>query len=455
MEMSEKKDKLGEDRVHLVDRYLMAKLDPEAEPPSAEEFKALGIDKKALDQMLGDKFKELSARQARINELLSRVKDSTPEKDEIYNEIVRENETLLEGLREIIGVLASREAGPTPGPLGKSRRPVDLFKGQPIERPIKMWVESHFTGTVLAAHTQPVEQWHYVQSISGFSLETKHGKAIIRNVGTVDALRNILDKLGPEALQYELAALCQIEEKERKKHGNLPEYNELTPTKISASDLLRAMGRKPDGGTFWRETQMRPWRSLVAASAIKYLDIVPTHKGKAKLRIGSVLNILNEELEATLPFDDIEPKEDEVISLIVMPGQAAWDMIRSGLAWCHPKLLKYHPIRHKYEIAIGFYLLQLQAVRRNKEGQDYVSLGTVERESGVEKFDGLDRRRLPRVEKALQKLAADGIIGGEDGRAIIEIDPQIKAGKLSMADSIRAKRLRLAVSEDLPALSGE
>lgn len=340
----------------------------------------------------------------------------------------------------------------------RRQRPADLANLLPISHPIRLWTQSHLTGIMLDVHaSKDPSEWTYHDGINGFYLETRHGRAIIHNVQNANALKMILDKLGPEALQYEIAALCQIEEKERRKHGELPSFENVTPTKLGVSDLLRSMGKRPDGNTFSREQQMKPRNYIQTASMINYFDIKPTYKGSVKMNVGPMLVVLNTGVEKKLPFEGI-PSGDEVISITVMPGEMAWKMIKDGLSWCHPKLLEYHPNRNKYEIAIGFYLLQLQVNRRKKDAQEYVSLGTIERESGACKWDSDNEyRRMQRIEKALHRLVSDKVIGGVDGKAVIETDSKekgsaAKGARLKVADELRSQRLKLLPGEAIPAL---
>lgn len=336
--------------------------------------------------------------------------------------------------------------------LGQRRqRPADLATLLPIDRPIRLWTQTHFTSLLLDVHGSTAQDWTYHAGLEGYYLQTAHGRALVEGTKTLEALQAILDTLGAEALQCELAALCHIEEQERRKHGKLPKFDDITPITVGASQLLKSMGREPDGNTFSRRQQLKARKYLKAAARIEYMDITPTEKGKRKLQVGPVVSVVGTSTDIALPFDDLPPA-DEIISLKILPGETAWEMIRSGVSWCHPQLLKYHPEREKYEIAIGFYLLQIQANRRNKLGQDYISISSIDAGSGVNRFDTRDRRRLPRIEKALHKLAADGVIGGIEGKAVIESDPAVNETKLKVADALRSKRLRLLVSKDLPAL---
>lgn len=296
--------------------------------------------------------------------------------------------------------------------LARKKRPVDAAKLLPIDKNILLWTQTNLTGMVLDVTTSDMNSWTHIPKMNGYVLETNYGKALLENVGPLDNLRKILDMLGPEGLQYTLATLAHIEDHIRRKYGTPPESrNELTPIKIVVSDLLRTMGRQPSGNTFHRDQQLKPRRFLKAQSMVEYVDIKPTQKNKTVVQIGPLINMLGTEFETCLPFEDITDA-GEVVSITVLPGEAVYEHMRKGIRWCHPQLVKYHPSRQKYEIAIGFYLGQLSVNRRNKPEQEYVALGSIERGSGVDCFDKNISRRLIRIEETLNRLAEDGIIPG-------------------------------------------
>jgi hypothetical protein len=214
------------------------------------------------------------------------------------------------------------------------------------------------------------------------------------------------------------------------------------------------MDKASTGNTYSRAQQTKPREFLIAQSLVHYVDIKPTSAGNARLNVGPVINILDTEIETPLPFDDI-PKTGEVVSIAVLPGKAAYDLIRKGISWCHPKLCQYHPHNQKYAIQIGFYLQQLALIRRNKEGQKWVSFGQIERGSGVNKYDEKNvSRRLHHIEEALDQLAKDSIIPAQkdpktgQSRAIIEAGP--RKLKPNTLEGMRDRKVRIATDEALP-----
>lgn len=330
-------------------------------------------------------------------------------------------------------------------------RPTDAAKLLPLDKNLQLWTQTHLTSMVLDVTTSKAEDWLHIPKMNGYALDTQHGTALLENIGTMDNLRRILDMLGPEGLQYTLATLAHIGDVTQRKYGSLPEsITGINPIKIVVTDLLRTMGRKPDGNTFSREQQLRPRHFLKAQSMVDYADIQPTKSGRSKLGIGPLIHVLNTELETTLPFDDM-PDPGEVVSIIVMPGEAVFQLMRKGIRWCHPQLLRYHPLKRKYEIAIGFYVQQLAVNRRNKPGQEYVAIGSIDRGSGVESQDRNVSRRLMRIEEALNRLAEDGVIPGAPtpggSHKAIFLDETTIADPIERA---RARKVKVVDSEALP-----
>ena len=365
---------------------------------------------------------------------------------QLRNKIREDIHKLVTGIRE-------RVEGKDTATFRRRTRPEDAANILPLEKSIRLWTQTHLTGLVLDVTTSTPDAWKHIPKMNGYALETAHGKALIENIGTWENLRKILDMLGPEGLQYTLASLAHIEDVTRRKFGGLPDaITGVTPVRIACTDLLRSMGRKPDGNTYSREQQLRPRRFLKAQSMVEYLDIEPTKNGRTKMRIGPLINILNTEVEATLPFEDI-PDDGEVVSVLVMPGEAVYQLMRKGIRWCHPQLLKYDS-KLKYEIAIGFYLGQLATNRRNKLDQEYVAIGSIERGSGVESYDKANvRRRLSRIIDALNRLAQDGVIPGQldsAGKITAIFQTPQSSQKLDAVESKRAMKVKVVHPDALP-----
>lgn len=339
---------------------------------------------------------------------------------------------------------------------GKSlqrKRPADAVKLLPVLQDLHLPTQKNLTGIMQYVTTSKPDDWE--PHMNAYILKTPYGKALMENIGTIEQLGRILDKLGPEGFQFTLATLHHIAGVLQRKHGgNLPEWDKLNPIRIICTDLLRTMGKAPTGNTYSRTQQMKPREFLIAQSLVHYVDIKPTNERNAKLNVGPVINILDTEIETPLPLDDI-PNTGEVISIAILPGKAAYDLIRKGISWCSPKLLHYHPHNQKYAIQIGFYLEQLSLVRRNKAGQEWVSLGTIERGSGVNKYDEKNvSRRLDHIKEALDQLAKDSIIPAQkdpktgQSRAILKEGTQkLKPNTL---EGKRDRQVKIATDKALP-----
>lgn len=341
--------------------------------------------------------------------------------------------TLTDLLR---GMSASDEIKPA-----RRIRPIGAAKLQPLDKNLQLWTNTNLTKMVLDVTTSPAESWKPFEKRNGFTLETDSGMAILENVGTFDNLKKILDMLGPEGLQYTLATLGHIEDLIKRTYGKPPESrDDLKPIRIVVNDLLRSMDKKPDGNTFSRTQQLRPRHFLKAQNLVEYADIKSTTSGKARIPIGPLINYLDAELETRLPFDDI-PNDGEVLSITVLPGRAVYEHIRKGVRWCHPQLLKYES-GLKYEITIGLYMQQLALTRRNKQDQEYVAIGSIERGSGVVSFGkSSPRRRVDRIIKALNRLAQDGVIPGETDPTTKEVKAIFQQADNAMQyDAIESKR---------------
>lgn len=343
------------------------------------------------------------------------------------------------------------------GAQGRRSSSKGLAKLQPITQPVTFTTQTHLTGMMLDAASSKTSDWIYHSSIESYALKTKHGMAIIKvSENAFDELKWVLERFGPAGLQFTVAALHHITDAQKSKHGCIPKWEDVTPTRLGCSDLLRSMGKytgKYSG--FTREQQLKASLVLCAADRFKWVDIKPTHDGKARVDYGPLVNVLNTELLLKLPFDDLPDKTDEVLSVDVMPGKAVWEDIRKhGLGWFHPMLLKYDAKDEKFEIMIGFYIGQQMINKRNKANQNYLSLETIERESGVISFDSNERRRLPRIEKALNRLARDGVIPGRtngEGAVVAMIDNP-DAGKTKKLKAADARRRQLVRIKPIPEL---
>lgn len=339
-------------------------------------------------------------------------------------------------------------------PKKRRKRPPELAQILPIDGRVTWPAQTHLSGMMLDVASSKADSWKYHSIIDGFALETKHGKALVTNT-PFEVLNKLLD-LGPAVLQYTVAALHHITTTQKRKHGNsLPAWEELTPTRLGCSELLRSMGKNPGKYSgFTRKEQWKAGQMLDAADRLQYMDIKPTHDSQGKINYGPLVNVLNTEMALTLPFDD-GPDRGEVLAVDVMPGKAIWeDICKHGLNWFHPQLLRYDAKDEKFEILIGFYLGQQQINKRNKPNQNYISLETIERESGIVGCDSNPRRRTLRIEKALNRLARDGVIPArahENGQleAMIGNPKADKAKKLSAAD---ARRAQIVWIKDPPTL---
>lgn len=333
--------------------------------------------------------------------------------------------------------------------------PSDAVKLQPFNENLPLWNQHNLSKLVLGVATSNPNTWTHVPKKNGFLLKKEDsGIAILENIGAFDNLKKILKLLGPEGLQYTLAILAHIEETIRRTYSNPPEsITGINPMRIVVSDLLRTMGKKPDGNTFKREKQFRTRNFLKAQSMVEYFDIKPTKTGKPTMRIGPLITINSTEIESNLPFEDI-PESGEVVSIIVTPGPVVYELMRKGIRWCHPRLLEYHPNNQKYEIAMGFYIRQLAANKRGKQDQDYVTIRAIERGSGVGSFDSNPRRRMAKIVRALNRLAEDGLIPGEYNAKIDKYQAVLTQSKnnsrLDSVESTRETMARVVAKESLP-----
>ncbi|MHB9134557.1 MAG: hypothetical protein ACYDBB_26080 [Armatimonadota bacterium] len=339
-----------------------------------------------------------------------------------------------------------------------SRRTLAGFDTVPaIVSPIRFPSHSHINGTLLKTFFSKSEEWQLSEHIGAYYLDTPDGRAIAENVNTLPVLQLVLSLTGAEGLQYTCGAIAAFIGAQREKNGNkLPEYKQCTPVTLHVPQLLRAMGKKSQGkhGGYSREEQLKARKYLRAAGVFSFADITPTRRGAAKIDVGPVIAILNTEAEVRLPLDDESERTDEVISITFMLGQRFYEMVRTGIYWVPPQLLRYHSNNDKYAIVIGFYLANLLMVRRNKDQQDdTVSLGSIEKHARIESFDKRPTVRLAKLEEALHKLVADNVIVGKDGRAVIDDAPN--AGGKSTAEAMRDRRLHLiAPPAMLQAMSG-
>lgn len=317
--------------------------------------------------------------------------------------------------------------------------------------PVRLPTQHHLNRMVSTAFLSKIEQWKYSEHLQAFYIETgRHGRVVAEYVTHFDALRLLCDRLGAEGLQYTYAAVSAYSEYIKRALGEFPKtYEDLKPLTVSAAELLRVMGRRPQGakGGYSRQEQMTLRKFLKAAAALDFQSIRPTHDGKAAFDAGPILAILHTRTQGRLRFNDEEHEQDEPVEITFILGKGFYELLRAGAHWLPKKLLAYHPINDKYAIAIGLYLCDMLAVRRNKKGQESVALGTIEREAHIDQFDSSERRRLPKIEVALHKLAQDGVIGGgvnpDTGKTEAVITPPEGSKRLSSIEAIRVSRLRL------------
>lgn len=334
-------------------------------------------------------------------------------------------------------------------------RPPDAIKLQPLLDNLSLTTQSHLINTVKDTLTAGPSAWERKKTgrFDGYTLRTKNGTALLEGITDFPSLKKFVELLGVECLQTTLATAEILKTHIRRTYPTLPQtVTDIKPILVTVSDLLRAMGKRPRGNSYSTDQQLRARRHLKAQSWIDYADVKPTKAGKAKLGYGPFVNVVKTEIEPQLPYDDL-PDPREVVSIIVLPGDAILQSLKINTPWLHPKLLQYDPKKRTPEILIGLYVCTLQLNRRNKQGQEYVAIGSIEREIGLP--DKNPRRLMTRIHNALDRLAADGLIPGETDTstgnvtAIYEA-PKAQARKLDSLEAARAKRVKILHNAELP-----
>ena len=147
--------------------------------------------------------------------------------------------------------------------------------------------------------------WTPKPEIFGYALERTHGTAIVEKVNE-EGMERIAALFGPAGIQVVFGVLESIEDEVRRRNnGKLAPFEELTSYRITCADVLRSLNVKPEGNGYKLRQQMQVRELLDAAARVKFLDVRRTGK-RAKMRIGSLINIEDTEREAELPFDPAE-----------------------------------------------------------------------------------------------------------------------------------------------------
>ena len=222
-------------------------------------------------------------------------------------------------------------------------------------------------------------------------------------------------------------------------HGKLPEFAEIGPLTVKVTDILRAIGRKPQGknGGYSRCEQDRACRILCTLSRFSIRQLVGAGGEEKTGPFFAVFDGLNESGSAR--------------RLKIQPGIGVWNLFREGVNQLPPTLLSLHPNNDRYATAAGFYLRSLQIVRRNARDQGFVTLGTIERESGIRTFDKNEHRRLEHLIAALHKLAVAKIIVGElspNGGIQAVLVPGAPRRRTSALRAIRDTKLKVTLPTD-------
>lgn len=339
-------------------------------------------------------------------------------------------------------------------PEKKPKRYDGIERIQPSNTKYHMPSHNNLSNLMLDTAVSIPKMWERADDISGYYLTTENGTVQLRNVPNDDMLTAIINKFGPTGLRVSLALLALMGDTIRRKYKTMPAYTELTPMTYLITDLLRAIKKTPKGNSFSRNQQMELRDYIMAQSKIDYASITPTTKGHAKLSLGPIINILSTDVELSLPYDDLYI-ENQLISVMLLPGKHIYEQhMTGGVPWFHQKLLTYNE-RQDYEMLIGYYINQMQKNRRNKLGQDWISIGSIEQGSRIYTLrQSNELHRLKRAIQALDRLASDGLIPGEADtspgkiKALYKLDTVGK--KMSAAGSIRATQVRICYPETLP-----
>lgn len=303
-----------------------------------------------------------------------------------------------------------------PEPKEKARRPKDALAIRQITGPIRWPTDTHLTSLALeVALSEPKpEVWPYKPELYGYAYQSEHGMAVIENVNE-EAMQRIVTLFGPQGLQVTFGVLQHIEEAVMRKHGTLVPWEELAPGyRIVCTDVLRSLNVPAEGNGYRMDKQAGVRHILKAVAAVQFMDIQPTSSKRKKYTVGPLLNVLHSELETSLPFDEDEvPPKHELLSVLVQPGKAAWELRRKGIPWCHHSLLTYNAKRQGPEIVLTAYAGQLAVNSRNSEQHDgFRRLDTLLKHSGI-KDSKKPSRAADRLERALESMAARGAIPAE------------------------------------------
>lgn len=186
-----------------------------------------------------------------------------------------------------------------------------------------------------------------------------------------------------------------------------------------ASDGLRFMGRKDTGrGGYSNEDLMTFGRRVYLLSRIsvpqaKHLQYDGNGKPKTvTLSVGPLLVV--EELDVQLSFEDDGRRC--TLRFNYHPGKYLHEWVcgeHPQFADVSAKLLRYHPERQKYHILLGFCLLHFDKVNRKnggRGGKRRLSLEALLRQACEPVPERNAARFLDSIDRAMQDLAADGII---------------------------------------------
>jgi hypothetical protein len=385
------------------------------------------------------------------------IEDLTVALQSVYRDTDVSQLTLAE-LAELTGDTTA------PRKLSKPRptRPSDASELDVLDTTLHLWNHTHLTSQVMQVYNSPLSRWTRMKTgdFDGYALETDHGVTTLPSIQTEEALKDLIRYMKAEGLQYLVAGWNHTRNDILRRHnGQYPKnWQDVKPTLIIASDLLRSMGRTPSGHSFHKWQQKKAAKFLMMQNNIEYPSITPTIEGKSKPRVGPILRVIEPEYgDIELPFD--HSSRAELIGIWVYPSQGAYDLMRQGKEWAHPKIMEYHSNNQKYEICIGVYIGQIQMIRRNKPDQEFIRLDAIDEGAALSTLDSNKNRRFDNILDALNRLAQDGVIPGDDTskgkgfvRAIID-DSLLK--NINERNTLNGKKkLRVKIVHPAPLPNG-
>ena len=193
--------------------------------------------------------------------------------------------------------------------------------------------------------------------------------------------------------------------------------NPETYMTIYASDLLRYQGRKetPKGG-YHRKDLLAKGREIYLLSRISVpkSDVTIVQNGERSVKSLSIGRLLSLESLDMAVFEGGEDDGKAIIQFRFHLGREVYDWIGGDTkqyAQLSSRILRYHPVRQKYQVLLGFCLAYYDRVnRKNAQPTRRIRLPALLNLAAIPIPDRRVGEFLSSIEDALNDLSRDGVV---------------------------------------------